>query len=218
MSSPTTPVWFITGASSGFGQAVAKEALGRGHRVVACARSTVSLSDLAAAGATVMARGRDGDGRRASGQAGRGGGHAAGYILEGAVEEASGAESAALFNTNVQGAVNISKAAIPHLRRAAAANKTSSRPAVLANFGSVGSWRGGPACAHYCSSKWAVSGLSEGLTAELAGFGVAATVIEPGYFRTGFLNTADGAAGRNRRVRTATPLPDVYGAGTAVAA
>lgn len=56
MSSPTTtPVWFITGASSGFGQAVAKEALGRGHRVVACARSTASLADLAAAGATVMA-------------------------------------------------------------------------------------------------------------------------------------------------------------------
>lgn len=89
---------------------------------------------------------------------------------------------------------------------------------MLANFGSLGSWRGGPACAHYCLSKWAVSGLAEGLAAELADFGVAATVIEPGYFRTGFLNTADGAAGRNRRVRTATPLPGVYGAGTAVAA
>ncbi|KAL8393464.1 hypothetical protein RB595_003289 [Gaeumannomyces hyphopodioides] len=228
MSSPSTPVWFITGASSGFGQAVAKEALARGHRVVASARSAASLADLAAAGATVMAVDVTApDAELAAKLAEAAAVHgtithvlnAAGYILEGAVEEASAAESAAIFNTNVQGAVNISKAAIPHLRRAAAAaaeSSSSPRP-VLANFGSLGSWLGSPACAHYCASKWAVSGLSEGLAAELAGLGVAATVVEPGYFRTGFLNTA-GAGGKERRVKTASPLPDVYGPGTAVGA
>ncbi|KAL8400095.1 hypothetical protein RB594_000484 [Gaeumannomyces avenae] len=236
-SSSSTPVWFITGASSGFGEAVAKEALARGHRVVASARSATSLAGLAAAGAAVMAVDVTApDAELAAKLAEAAAVHgtithvlnAAGYILEGAVEEASAAESAAMFNTNVQGAVNISKAAIPHLRRAAAAAAASSaadssssspsRPTpVLANFGSLGSWFGSPACAHYCASKWAVSGLSEGLAAELAGLGIAATVVEPGYFRTGFLNTA-ASGSKERRVRTAGPLPDVYGPGTAVGA
>lgn len=63
------------------------------------------------------------------------------------------------------------------------------RSGSIALFGSVGSWHGGPAAGMYCATKWAVSGLAESLRTEVADFGIGVTVIEPGYFRTGFLNT-----------------------------
>jgi NAD(P)-dependent dehydrogenase (short-subunit alcohol dehydrogenase family) len=62
------------------------------------------------------------------------------------------------------------------------------RSGQIALFGSVGSWRGGPAAGLYCATKWAVSGLAESLRLEVAPFGIGVCVIEPGYFRTGFLN------------------------------
>ena len=58
----------------------------------------------------------------------------------------------------------------------------------IALFGSVGSWHGGPAAGLYCATKWAVSGLAESLRLEVAPFGIGVCVVEPGYFRTGFLN------------------------------
>ena len=58
----------------------------------------------------------------------------------------------------------------------------------IAQFGSVGSWHGGPAGGIYCSTKWAISGVTESLRAEVAPFGIDVVCIEPGYFRTGFLN------------------------------
>jgi NAD(P)-dependent dehydrogenase (short-subunit alcohol dehydrogenase family) len=58
----------------------------------------------------------------------------------------------------------------------------------IAHFGSVGSWGGAPAAGLYNSSKWAISGVTEALKPEVAPFGIEVTVVEPGYFRTGFLN------------------------------
>jgi NAD(P)-dependent dehydrogenase (short-subunit alcohol dehydrogenase family) len=58
----------------------------------------------------------------------------------------------------------------------------------IALFGSVGSWHGGAAAGLYCATKWAISGLAESLRLEVAPFGIGVCVIEPGYFRTGFLN------------------------------
>ena len=58
----------------------------------------------------------------------------------------------------------------------------------IALFGSVGSWHGGPAAGLYCATKWAVSGLAESLRTEVSPFGIGVCVVEPGYFRTGFLN------------------------------
>jgi NAD(P)-dependent dehydrogenase (short-subunit alcohol dehydrogenase family) len=55
-------------------------------------------------------------------------------------------------------------------------------------FGSLGSWTGGPAYGLYAATKWACSGIAESLKLELAPFGIDVTVIEPGYFRSGFLN------------------------------
>lgn len=85
------------------------------------------------------------------------------------------------FNTNVFGTLNVSKAFLPYIRAT-----TGHR--VIANFGSIGSWRGGAGYALYCGTKWACSGISEGMRADLAPLGIDVTVVEPGYFRTGFLN------------------------------
>ncbi len=83
----------------------------------------------------------------------------------------------------------------------------------IAHFGSVGSWGGAPAGGLYCATKWAITGVTESLRPELAGFGIDVCVIEPGYFRTGFLNAGarigtevrmkeydEGAAGQVRAV------------------
>jgi NAD(P)-dependent dehydrogenase (short-subunit alcohol dehydrogenase family) len=85
------------------------------------------------------------------------------------------------FNTNVFGMLNVCKAFIPYLR-ATPGEKT------ISNFGSLASWHGGPGYALYTGTKWACSGISEALRAELEPFDIKVTVIEPGYFRTGFLN------------------------------
>lgn len=97
MTSPT-PVWFITGAGSGFGHGIALEALSRGHHVVATSRRSSSLNSLASAGATILdldvtapedvveakvQQAVDVYGRLTYVV------NAAGYVLEGASEEAS---------------------------------------------------------------------------------------------------------------------------------
>jgi NAD(P)-dependent dehydrogenase (short-subunit alcohol dehydrogenase family) len=92
-------------------------------------------------------------------------------------------EDYATFNTNVFGMLNVSRAVLPYLR-AAAGEK------VIANFGSLGSWRGGPGYALYSATKWACSGISESMRPELEPFGIITTVIEPGYFRTNFLSSS----------------------------
>ncbi|KAM9883088.1 estradiol 17-beta-dehydrogenase (short-chain dehydrogenase) [Verticillium dahliae] len=184
-----TPVWFITCASSGFGFEIAKVALARSHKVIATARNTTKLARLADLGATVIpldVTAPESTIRAALAEAHSLHGHlthvinSAGYVLDGAVEECTADEVAAMYATNVLGTHKVTRAAAPYLRAQGAG--------VVANFGSLGSWVGSAACAHYCATKWAVSGLSEGLAQELAPFGVDVCVVEPGYFRTGFLN------------------------------
>ncbi|KAK0731194.1 hypothetical protein B0H67DRAFT_549003 [Lasiosphaeris hirsuta] len=215
-------VWLITGASSGFGKAIALEALRRGHKVVATARNSAKLSDVKQAGAAIMDLDVTSDEETLTAKlAGANAiygkithvANAAGYLLEGTIEEASNKEVFDTFNTNVFGTFNIARASAPHLRAAAAASP--GRSVALATFGSIGSWRSGPAVAHYCSTKWAVSGLTEGLREELAPFSIDVTVVEPGYVRTGFLSR-DG--GDEHRFQTARHLEDVYGEGTEAAA
>lgn len=76
---------------------------------------------------------------------------------------------------------------------------------VIATFGSIASWEGGPAYSYYAATKWAVSGFTESLRDEVAPFGIAAVVIEPGYFRTGFLNPGGG-----NRLFIANAMRDEY--------
>jgi NAD(P)-dependent dehydrogenase (short-subunit alcohol dehydrogenase family) len=104
----------------------------------------------------------------------------AGYGLLGAVEEATGAEIEALYRTNVFGLLAVTRAVLPHMR--------SQRSGRILNLSSVGGLRSGPGFGVYCSTKFAVEGLTEALSAELAPLGIFATAVEPGYFRTDFLD------------------------------
>ncbi|KAF2270071.1 NAD(P)-binding protein [Lojkania enalia] len=185
-----TPVWFITAASSGFGKYMAFEALHRGHKVIASARSTTRIQDLKDAGADIVALDVTSplpELQKIAKEANDKYGYithlvnAAGYILVGAVEETSPEEDYDTFNTNVFGTLNVSKAFLPYLR-ATPGEKT------IANFGSIASWRAGAGYGLYNGTKFAISGISEAMREELAPFNVKVTVIEPGYFRTGFLN------------------------------
>ncbi|KAK1996037.1 short chain dehydrogenase [Colletotrichum falcatum] len=203
-----SPVWFITGASSGFGLSIARDALARGHRVIATARNPSRLSGLASAGADVLPLDVTADEATVAETVSKAFAlhgrvthlvNSAGYILDGAVEEADAREVYDLYNTNVFGTLKVCRAAAPHLR--------AQGFGAVVNMGSVGSWRGGAAVALYCSSKAAVSILTEGFADEMRPFGVDVCVVEPGYFRTGFLNP--GA-----RV-TAKHVVDAYSVGAA---
>ncbi|KAM0251449.1 hypothetical protein ACHAQJ_008201 [Trichoderma viride] len=190
-----TPVWFITAASSGFGQAIALSALRRGHTVIATARSTSRIQDLAAAGAHTLAfdvtsppSTIEGVAKDVFAKHGRIDYliNAAGFILEGSIEEASPEEVYASFNTNVFGAMNTIRAFLPYMRAQPLAD--NGVRGVVATFGSLGSWRGAAGGGVYAMTKWACSALAESLALELEPFKIKATVVEPGYFRTGFLN------------------------------
>ncbi|KAI1375132.1 NAD(P)-binding protein [Hypoxylon crocopeplum] len=189
----TGNVWFIAGASNGFGKAVAFEALKRGDKVVAASRNPAKMADLKEAGALVLALDVTADDATIQATLQKAVDtygkithciNAAGYILEAAAEEASPKEVFDQFNTNVLGIINMTRNELHHLR--------PQRHGVIANFGSLGSWRGGPAGSYYASTKWAVSGFTEALYEELMPLGISAVVIEPGYFRTGFLNQGGG--------------------------
>ncbi|KAH6687824.1 estradiol 17-beta-dehydrogenase [Plectosphaerella plurivora] len=185
----SSPVWFITGASSGFGFEIAKLALSNNHKVIAAARSASKLQPLADLGADIIVldvTAPEADVRAAIDRA-----HAlygrlthvvnsAGYILEGFTEEQTAEDVRAMYETNVFGTHKVSRAAAPYLRAQGSGS--------IVNFGSIGSWEGGANCAHYCATKAAVSIFSEGLAQELSPFGVGVVVVEPGYFRTSFLN------------------------------
>ncbi|PNP50643.1 hypothetical protein THARTR1_08661 [Trichoderma harzianum] len=189
------PVWFITAASSGFGQAIALSALRRGHKVIATARSTSRIQDLAAAGAHTLAfdvtsplATIEGVAKQVFAEHGRVDYliNAAGYILEGSIEEVTPQEVYDSFNTNVFGAMNTVRAFLPHMRAQPLAD--NGVRGVIATFGSLGSWRGSAGFGVYSMTKWCCSALGEALAEELEPFQIKATVVEPGYFRTGFLN------------------------------
>ncbi|RWA11865.1 hypothetical protein EKO27_g3236 [Xylaria grammica] len=193
----TGNVWFIVGASSGFGKSIAKEALGRGDSVVAVSRRGTSLTDLGSLGATLL------DLDVTSGDAAINAAfqaaidkygkithfiNAPGYLLEGPAEGASAKDAFDSINVNVLAIMNLTRLEIAYLR--------PRKSGYIANFGSVGSWYGGSAFSHYAAAKWAVSGFTESVHEEVKEFGISATVVEPGYFRTGFLNEG----GNNRKV------------------
>jgi NAD(P)-dependent dehydrogenase (short-subunit alcohol dehydrogenase family) len=193
-------VWFITGASRGFGLEIARVTLGRGDAVVAAARDpkvveralgqheqllTVELDvtderQAQAAVRSAIARFRQID--VLVNNAGRG--------LLGAVEEASGEEVRSVFAVNVDGLLNVTRAVLPSMRE-----RRSGRILNLSSVGGFGAWAGWGV---YCATKFAVEGLSEALHAELLPLGIRVTVIEPGTFRTDFLDAS--SLSRTKRV------------------
>jgi NAD(P)-dependent dehydrogenase (short-subunit alcohol dehydrogenase family) len=194
------PVWFITAAASGFGHEIAQSALQRGHKVIATARSSAKLHDLQSQGAETLDFDVSWPSAKLSSVAtdavqiyGRIDYliNAAGYILEGSLEESTAEEVQDQFNVNVFGTVNTIRAFLPHVRAQeplAESEGGNGRRATFATFGSLASWKSGAAYTFYSMTKACMSSLAEGLSEELSPFNIGVTVIEPGYFRTGFLN------------------------------
>lgn len=183
-------IWFITGASRGFGALVTTRALAQGDAVVATARNPKAITerfgehphllpvaldvtdDKQATAAVKIAIERFGRIDILLNNAGFG--------LMGAVEEATVAEVEAVYRTNVFGLLNVTRAVLPSMRRA--------RSGRILNISSIGGYRGAAGFGVYSSTKFAVEGLSEALHDELAPLGIHVTVVEPGYFRTDFLD------------------------------
>ncbi|KAI8292785.1 hypothetical protein K4K59_006144 [Colletotrichum sp. SAR11_240] len=184
-----SPVWFITGASSGFGFEIAKEALARGHKVIATARNPSKISALASSGADLLPLDVTADEASVTDTVNKAFAlhgkvthviNSAGYVLDGTVEEADAKEAFDQFNTNVLGTLKVCRAAAPHLR--------AQGFGVVVNIGSLGTWESCAAAGLYCATKAAVSSLTEAFRDELSPFGIDVCALEPGYFRTGFLN------------------------------
>lgn len=215
-------LWFISGASSGFGLRIAEEALARGDRVIASSRRTAGLTALAARGAFLIDLDVTAPDDAIEAALAQGEAHfnsqpityfvsAAGYLLQGPVEGASAAEAEQSLRVNVLGTMALARAATARLRTRRDTT-TSQAPGgggggggCFVAFGSLGSWRGGAGYAYYSAAKWAVSGFMESLAEELPAFGARALLVEPGYFRTGFLRGGGG-----NRLQMANPLTDEY--------
>jgi NAD(P)-dependent dehydrogenase (short-subunit alcohol dehydrogenase family) len=182
--------WFITGASRGFGALIARQALAAGDAVVATARNPQSAIDAIGDHPNLLALALDvtdeAQAHAAAAAAVNRFGtidvlvNNAGFGLLGAVEEATAQEIEAVYRTNVFGLLGVTRAILPHMRER--------RSGHIFNLSSVGGYRSGPGFGIYCSTKFAVEGLSEALAGELAPLGITVTIVEPGYFRTDFLD------------------------------
>jgi len=199
MTEDSSRVWFITGASTGFGRHLAEEVLRRGERVAATARDVTKVEDLARqypgkALALTLDVTKPTEIEAAARQAINGFGHIdvlvnnAGYGVSGAIEEMSEEEFDPMFQTNIYGLIRTTRAFLPHFRER--------RSGHIINFSSIGGLVGGAGWGFYSTTKFAVEGFSEALAAEMEPLGVRVTLIEPGPFRTNFLGRSGQLAER----------------------
>jgi NAD(P)-dependent dehydrogenase (short-subunit alcohol dehydrogenase family) len=182
-------VWFVTGAARGIGARIVDAALAQGDAVVATSRDASTLEQRFGAQPGLLAVALDVTSEAQSAAAvaaalARFGRidvlvNNAGFGLLGAVEEASADEVRRLYETNVFGLLNVTRAVLPAMR--------ARRSGHVINISSLGGYRSGAGFGVYCSTKFAVEGLTEALHTELQPLGIHATVVEPGYFRTEFL-------------------------------
>jgi NAD(P)-dependent dehydrogenase (short-subunit alcohol dehydrogenase family) len=198
---PRGRVWFVTGASSGFGRAIAQAVLDHGDRVVATARDLDAIQELvdqdpgralalpldvtdpaAARAAIEQATARFGRVDVVVNNAGYGHG--------GAVEELTDDELRQQLEVNLFGVINVTRAALPRLRAQGAGH--------LVQMSSLNGVEGLVGGAYYAASKFAVEGLSESLADEVAPLGIKVTIVEPGPHRTRFAN--------DRSARWAAPM------------
>ena len=182
-------VWFITGASRGFGRIWTEAALKRGDKVAATARNTASIADFSGRfGDAVLPLALDVTNAEQVRQTVQEA-HAhfgrldivvnnAGYSLVGTVEETSEADVRAEFDANYFGTLRVIQAALPLLRQQGSGHILGVSSTVgLAAFPVIGS---------YCATKWAIEALHESLAQEVKAFGIKVTLIEPGAYATEF--------------------------------
>jgi NAD(P)-dependent dehydrogenase (short-subunit alcohol dehydrogenase family) len=194
-------IWFVTGASRGFGRLWVEAALARGDKVAATARNLSALDDLAEQyGASILPLKLDVTDRvgvfKSVNVA-----HAhfgrldvilsnAGFGMMGAVEEVSIEDARANFETNVFGTLNLIQAALPLLRTQGSGHiiPVSSVAGVIAV----------PTAGVYEGAKFAVEGIAEALATEVAAFGIKVTLLEPAAYATDFMSGSS--------IRTAKPI------------
>ena len=195
-------IWMITGASRGFGAEIAKAVLDGGDKLIATARNVNSLDRLAK-NPNVLAVALDvtdeSQAKKAIDVGLKQFGsidvlvNNAGYGLLGAVEESSAQEVENIYRTNVFGLLNVTRAVLPCMRK--------QKSGYIINISSLGGYSSYPGWGIYSSTKFAVEGITESLHGELAPLGIHVTVVEPGFFRTDFLDSSS-------LVKTATVIGD----------
>ncbi|MES2035179.1 MAG: oxidoreductase [Pseudomonadota bacterium] len=185
-------VWFITGATRGLGLDIARAALAAGDRVVATGRDEAALARAfadhgeAVLGVALDVTQEDQSRAAVASAVSRFGSidvlvNNAGYGNLGLFEQTTDADARAQYDTNVFGLYNVTRAVLPVMR--------GQRAGRIFNISSVGGIVGGESGTLYCASKFAVEGFSESLAGEVAPFGIHVTIVEPGFFRTDFLDT-----------------------------
>lgn len=188
----TKKVWFVTGASKGLGLSLIKKLLEQNYRVAATTRNLQSLiaeiGEISETFLPLEVSLTDNENVKSAiektvqhfGQLDVVVNNA-GYGQLGTLEELSDEEARANFDVNVFGTLNVIRNAMPHLR--------VQKSGHIFNISSIGGYSGNfPGWGIYCSTKFAVAGLTEALAEEVKDFGVKATVVYPGYFRTDFLS------------------------------
>jgi len=192
-------VWFITGASRGLGALMAEAALADGNAVVAAGRNAAAIVERLGESPALLPVALDvtseAQAKAAVEAAVEKFGRIdvlinnAGFGLLAAVEESSDADVRRMYDTNVFGLLNVTRAVLPVMRK--------QRSGHVINMSSIGGYRSGAGFGVYCSTKFAVEGITEALHAELKPLGIHATVVEPGYFRTDFLDGSSLLVGKD---------------------
>jgi NAD(P)-dependent dehydrogenase (short-subunit alcohol dehydrogenase family) len=190
----TSRVWFITGASSGFGRALAEAVIGQGEKVVVAARRHEALSELAAMDKSrVLATPLDITDAGARKQAVASAmeifgridvlANIAGRGSLGAVEEFAPDQLRAQMELNFFSAAELTREVLPHMRGQGSGH--------ILNLTSIGGLISIGGFGAYCASKFALEAWSEALGDEVSPFGIRVTLVEPGNFRTEFAGDAN---------------------------
>jgi NAD(P)-dependent dehydrogenase (short-subunit alcohol dehydrogenase family) len=226
----THKVWFITGTSKGFGRVWASAALERGDRVAATARNTDTLTDLVERHGDAILPieldvtdkpGVDAAVDRAQAHFGQLDVviNNAGYGLFGTIEEVTEEQARRQIETNLFGALWVTKAALPHLREQGSGH--------IIQVSSIGGVHAFPGIGMYHASKWGLEAFSQSLAGEVGDFGIKVTIIEPGGYATDWggqsavqaeqLSVYDGVrAARQERFRTVSSPGDPEATGAAI--
>lgn len=213
MMNKTDPVWLITGCSTGFGRELAKLVLARGWRAVVTARNVNHVQDIAKSHegralvlaldvtlrdqiADVVAQAKERFGRIDVLV------NNAGYGYLAAIEEGEDDEVRAMFETNVFGLIDATKAVLPVMRE--------QKSGLIVNVSSIGGLTSFAGTGYYHGTKYAVEGISESLAIEVKPLGIDVLIVEPGSFRTNWagpsikqsatrIDAYDTTAGERRR-------------------
>ena len=181
----TSPVWLITGCSTGFGRELAKLIVARGWPVVVTARNKAQVEDLATSDKVLaleldVTDGKEIDAAVKAAEEKFGAidvlVNNAGYGYLTTVEEGEEKQIRAMFDANVFGLFALTRAVLPGMRKR--------RKGHIINITSVGGHVGNPGSGYYAATKHAVEGWSKSLAAETAPLGIKVTAVAPGPFRT----------------------------------